>query len=186
MIDYGKILAEIQANERYKSNILWGKPRKGHPEGTILAHIQELEANLLRLSSRLQLLEIEKLRLAIHVHDTFKGEAKEGVPIENPESHASLAREFLAGYCDDPGLLHLIQYHDEPYALYQQFHRRGQCDQNRWTKFIDTVEDWDLLTAFLLIDNCTAGKGRNCLLWFFEAIEDLVQARFRKQDIWES
>lgn len=186
MIDYGKILAEIQANERYKSNILWGKPRKGHPEGTILAHIQELEANLLRLSSRLQLLEIEKLRLAIHVHDTFKGEAKEGVPIENPESHASLAREFLAGYCDDPGLLHLIQYHDEPYALYQQFHRRGQCDQNRWTKFIDTVEDWDLLTAFLLIDNCTAGKGRNSLLWFFEAIEDLVQARFGKQDIWES
>ena len=40
------------------------------------------------------------------------------MPITDPKSHASLARGFLATHCDDADLLAMLQYHDEPFALY--------------------------------------------------------------------
>lgn len=76
MMNYEAILAEIMADERYQKNILWGFPRSGHPEGTIKAHIDELEENLEQLSPRLSTLESARIRLLIHTHDTFKARPK--------------------------------------------------------------------------------------------------------------
>src|SRR6516225_8855630 len=118
MTPYQTILDAIIADPRYQRNLDWGKPRRGHPEGTVRAHIAELERNLDRLAPRLSEEEHGKLRLLIHTHDTFKGEAESGVAITDPRSHASLARAFLAGHCDDADLLAMVQYHDEPYALW--------------------------------------------------------------------
>ena len=53
MRDYKEILKRIQADERYQSSLDWGRPRKGHPEGTIRRHIGELERNVVALSPRL-------------------------------------------------------------------------------------------------------------------------------------
>ena len=72
------------------------------------------------LRSRFAEVELAKLRLLIHTHDTFKGEAKRGVAIRHPESHASLARDFLADFCDDEQLLTMVQFMTSPRALLKQ------------------------------------------------------------------
>jgi hypothetical protein len=61
-----------------------------------------------------------KLQILIHTHDTFKADAAEGVAIVDGRSHASLARQFLSGLCNDRDLLNMVQYHDEPRALWRQ------------------------------------------------------------------
>jgi hypothetical protein len=73
-----------------------------------------------------------KLKLLIHAHDSFKGESQVGVSITDPKSHASLARAFLATYCDDADLLAMVQYHDEPFALYRQFETKGKYNSGRF------------------------------------------------------
>ena len=181
-IDYRAVLTQIQNDSVYQKNILLGEPRRGHPEGTIGAHIAELEENLEKLRGKLSESEVDKLRLMIHVHDTLKPDAKEGVPISDPQSHATLACEFLARYCQDSSMLQMIQGHDEPYALYLQFKKRGECDAGRWQRLFETIDDWDLFQAFLIIDNCTRGKDRQSLTWFFEASALQVQTRWSVAD----
>src|SRR5947208_2230500 len=101
MIDYHAIFNAITADPRYLANLDWGKPRAGHPEGTILAHIAELEPNIDALRHKLSQTEYWKLKILVHVHDTFKADAQHGISIADPKSHASLARDFLGSYCDD-------------------------------------------------------------------------------------
>src|SRR6185312_3403987 len=99
MTDYKTIFERITSDPRYQRNLDWGEPRPGHPEGTVRAHIAELEGNLENLRPKLSDDDYWKLRLLIHTHDTFKGESREGIAIAAPKSHASLARAFLATYC---------------------------------------------------------------------------------------
>src|SRR5689334_22221364 len=119
MIDYRKAFEAIVADPRYQANLDWGTPRRGHPEGTIRGHIAELERNLDALRSRVSEEDYWKLKLLIQTHDTFKPDADTGVKITSPRSHASLGRAFLAEFCDDADLLAMVQFHDEPYALYR-------------------------------------------------------------------
>jgi hypothetical protein len=181
--DCERVLNEIQADPRYLRNLDWGGARPDHPEGTVRAHIAELERNLDALRSKLTLDECWKLRLLIHTHDTFKGEAEEGVPIAAPNSHASLARRFLAGYCDDPDLLAMVQYHDEPFALWRQYASRGSCNQERLRSLLSRIDDWNLFLAFNVIDGCTEGKSREPLYWLFATVAGRVQSRFSAADI---
>jgi hypothetical protein len=183
MADYEKVSDAIQADERYRRNLDWGVPRKGHPEGTVRAHIAELEGNLIRLRPKLTDVECARLKLLIHAHDTFKAEAKRGVPIADPASHASIARQFLANYCDDEDLLNMVQYHDEPYALWRQFTVRASFDEQRLAALIERISDWDLFLAFLIIDGCTEGKSREPLVWFFEHVGGKLETELDRDDI---
>lgn len=97
-MNYETILHAVQADERYLRNLDWGKPRHGHPESTLRAHIEELESNLNRLTHKLPPDAPAKLRLLIHVHDICKPHADRGVAITDPRSHASLGRAFLAEF----------------------------------------------------------------------------------------
>lgn len=180
---YRLLLEQIQQDPIYRKNIAWGEPRRGHPEGTIGAHIAELEENLLRLQSKLTASESDLLRLLIHVHDTLKPDAKEGVSIMDAGSHASLAREFLAGYCDEADVLEMIQYHDEPYALYLQFKKRGACDPVRWERLLNQIQNWEMFVAFLIIDNCTRGKAPAPLEWALPKIAEARITRWSLDDI---
>jgi hypothetical protein len=180
--NYRDILEQIQQDPIYQKNIRLGEPRRGHPEGTIQAHIEELEENLDRLRVKLSEHEADILRLMVHVHDTLKPDAKDGVAITDPRSHASLAREFLARYCDDTEVLRMIQYHDEPYALYLQHRKRGACDVERWERLLSRIQDWDLFAAFLIIDNCTRGKELKPLEWVFERLQPRLRLRWDTQD----
>jgi hypothetical protein len=183
MIDYKSALTAILQDPRYQRNLDWGQPRPGHPEGTVRAHVAELEGNLEAIRGRLAETDYWKLKLLIHTHDTFKADAKPNVPIADPASHASLARAFLAEYRDDSDLLAIVQYHDEPYALWHQFKNRGTYNSDRLAVLLNAIQDWDLFLAFNIIDGCTAGKSREPLRWFFGELCGKVASRFTAEDI---
>jgi hypothetical protein len=124
-----------------------------------------------------------RLRVLIHTHDTFKGEAQPGVPITAPNSHDSLARAFLADFCDDTDMLAMVQYHDEPFALWRQFASKGKFSQERLTPLLTSIHDWNLFLAFNIIDGCTEGKDRDRLRWFFQQISGRVESKFTESDI---
>jgi hypothetical protein len=182
-MSYLHILKNIQSDERYQNNLDWGQPRDGHPEGTLRAHIEELEANLERLSPQLQSEERDKLRILIHVHDSFKPDSQPGVSIMHPNSHASLAKSFLSEFCDDHELLTMVQFHDEPYALWRQKYFRGHMNEERLTSLMEAINDWDLFNAFLIIDGCTIGKSRTPLEWWFQQSANLTHSRITTASI---
>ena len=119
----------------------------------------------------------------IHTHDSFKGESQPGVPITDPKSHASLARAFLADHCDDADLLAMVQYHDEPFALYRQFESKGKYNQHRFNALLKSIRDWNLFLAFNIIDGCTRGKSREPLHWLFREVAGKVDSQFTAADI---
>src|SRR5438874_1407654 len=183
MVDYEAAFDALVQDARYQQNLDWGDPRPGHPEGTVRAHIEEIERNLEALRPRLSDTDYWKLKLILHTHDTFKGEAQPGVAIADPKSHASLARQFLAGYCSDPDLLAMVQYHDEPFALWRQYEAKGRYNQDRLAALIKNIKDWDLFLAFNIIDGSTEGKSREPLHWFFKEVQGKVESRFTENNI---
>jgi hypothetical protein len=184
MNEYQRIFADLTHDQRYLDNLNWGQPRSGHPEGTVRAHIEELEQNLSRFRARISDDEYWKLRILIHVHDSFKAGAQSGVAIADPRSHASLARAFLAEHCQDQDLLAMVQFHDEPYALWKKQKHQSSTDAARLEALLAAIRDWNLFTAFLLIDGCTAGKDRGPLQWFLGEIKSRVKSSFSAEDIW--
>lgn len=182
MQDYQNILEQILSDERYQRNIDWGEQRKGHPEGTVRGHIAELERNLDSLRDKFTTEDQVRLQILIHTHDSFKGDAKQGVPITHPESHASLAAAFLAEYCEDSDLLNMVQFHDEPYALWKKQLKRGDISE-RLRNLVSLIDDWNLFLGFLIIDGCTEGKSRDPLNWFFDVITGLVESTIQENDL---
>jgi hypothetical protein len=182
-MDFPTIFAAVVADPRYQKNLDWGEPRSGHPEGTIRAHVQELEANLETLNAKLTDEEFWKAKLLIHVHDTFKPDSIPEIRITDPRGHASLARAFLAEFTSDAGLLAMVQFHDEPYALYRQSSSRRGPNKDRFKALLSTIEDWDVFLAFLICDGGTAGKPRDPLHWFFRQIEGRVESKIGAADV---
>jgi hypothetical protein len=183
LVDYRNTFEAIKADPRYLANLDWGEARPGHPEATVRAHIAEIEPNLEALRPKLTDEDYWKLKLLIHTHDSFKGESQPGVPITDPKSHASLARTFLASHCDDADLLAMVQYHDEPFALYRQFESKGKYNQDRFNALLNAIHDWNLFLAFNIIDGCTGGKSREPLHWLFREVAGKVDSQFSAADI---
>lgn len=169
------ILEAIKEDETYKAGVAWGRPRIGHPEGRISDHISELERNLEKISDDKELSSdcILKLEILIHVHDTLKYHATPRVPIEHPQSHASLAAEYLRGFTDDEDLIAMVQYHDEGYALYKQEVNRGGYNKARLQTLVSAIKDLRLFLIFNLIDNCTDGKTSQPVRWYLGEIRKL-------------
>lgn len=184
-MDYATALQLVLADPRYQRNLDWGGARPGHPEGSIRGHIAEIESNLELLKPKLQENDVWKLRLLIHTHDTFKADSKPDVSITDPDSHASLARYFLAEYCSDADLLAMVQYHDEPFALWRQVESKGAYSRQRMAGLIANIQDWNLFLAFNIIDGCTEGKSREPLRWLFRELEGKVCSSLTAADIIE-
>lgn len=162
MLDLLKKLKELPL---YQENVRWGRPRRGHPEGSLANHIADLEANLDKISPLLQPGETDQLRLLIHVHDICKPEARVGVDSDDPHNHALMARRLLEPLCADPVLLNITQYHDDGYILYQ-YYRRSQAMRPRLLKLLQAVQNVELFLLFFLVDSCTVGKQREPVDWF--------------------
>jgi len=183
MIDYKEIFHLITSNPRYQRNLDWGETRPGHPEGTIRAHIAELEVNLETLRHKLSETDYWRLKVLIHTHDTFKAEARPGAPINAPNSHASLARAFLADFCADTDMQAMLQFHDEPFALWRQVRSKARFNQERLSALVTNVRDWNLFLAFNIVDGCTTGKSREPLRWLFQQLAGKVDSSFTEADI---
>ena len=77
----------------------------------------------------------------------------------------------------------MVQYHDEPFALYRQFDSKGKFNQDRFNSLLTAIHDWSLFLAFNIIDGCTAGKSREPLHWLFREVEGKVESKFTTADI---
>lgn len=146
-----EIYAGILSDERYVRNVEYGAPRPGHAEGKVKLYIDELEANLeqFRTSGWVDEQQYWKLRVLIHVHDSFKAESKRNVAITDPDSHASIASRYLAQYTEDPDLLAICQYHDLGYAVYRKFKETGRIDEQRLDEVVSQISDIDLYLTFV-------------------------------------
>jgi hypothetical protein len=77
----------------------------------------------------------------------------------------------------------MVQYHDEPFALWRQAETKGKCNAERFDALVNNIKDWNLFLAFNIVDGCTDGKGREPLVWLFDQVTGKVQTTFSPADI---
>jgi len=183
MSKWSGILETIQSDPRYVEGLTYGKPRKGHAEGTVDKHIAELDQTLeliYRADHMLMPDEYEKLKIIIHAHDTFKLEGKRRtghqVSIRDPNSHASLARKFLEEFTDDKDILSITQFHDEGHSLWQKWQKRGSYSRDRLRDALSQITNHDLYAIFTIIDGYTPSKLMDrSPRWFIEEMNNFVE-----------
>jgi hypothetical protein len=177
-LEIKRITEKLMTDPRYLKNIEYGQPRPGHPEGKVRFHITHLEKNLEQIARRgISSSTYWKLKFLIHVHDTFKAEADQDVPILHPRSHATLAREFASRYIDDLDILNIIQFHDQNYFLWLDYSQNGCYDQAAFQQLIDAIQDWELFLIFTIIDGRTKGKDISKLVWFIDEAKKHITTR---------
>ncbi|MGB3801399.1 MAG: hypothetical protein WA952_16395 [Lewinella sp.] len=173
--------ARFLEDEEFRRGLTWGLPRYGHPEGTIWAHIQEVNENIDALPVDAE--TRRKLRTICWVHDTFKHVEHRGNPRDWSKHHSVYARNYLAHFVDDPLLLNVVELHDEAYYcwrlahLYNDYHeseRRMADLRERVGKY------WQLYYLFFKCDTSTGDKNPAPLIWFEETAEDINIVEFER------
>jgi|SRR5690348_7621715 hypothetical protein len=154
--------------------LAWGKPRKGHPEGSIGAHVADL---LERLDAAgVQGEERTRLRFITLVHDAFKNKVQEWRPRTGENHHAMRARRFAERYTDDEILLTAIELHDRPYGIWRKLRRTGWLDRKRLEELMSRLDDPELFVKFVELDGSTEGKNPEPIRWFKDQLRDWREA----------
>jgi hypothetical protein len=159
----------IATDAEWQEGAEWGRPRHGHPEGSIKAHIAAVLRNVDDFYAESPLRA--QLRLIALVHDTFKFQVETDRPRTGENHHAMRARRFAERYVSDPSVLDVIELHDEAYDAWQNGSRDGKWDKanGRALALIERLGDnLPLYLAFYRCDNTTEGKQPDCLEWFHE------------------
>jgi hypothetical protein len=144
--------------------LAWGKPRKGHPEGSIGAHVADL---LKRIDDEgIGGERRSQLRLIAIVHDAFKNKVQEWRPRTGENHHAMRARRFAERYTDDERLLTTIELHDRPYGIWRKMKRTGRFDRRGLEEVMERLPDPDLFLRFVELDGSTEGKKPEPIGWF--------------------
>ena len=157
----------------------WGVPRYGHPEGTIMAHIVEVNANIDRLPVEAE--TRRQLRLICWVHDTFKHIEDKGSPRDWTKHHGVYARNFLARFCDDAFLLNVVEHHDDAYyawRLTHLYHKLAEGDERIRLVREKVGPYWQLFYLFFKCDTCTGDKNPAPLVWFEETMDGITVTEF--------
>lgn len=141
----------------------WGKPRPGHPEGSVGAHVAHL---LEAIDERGETGERRRLlRFVALVHDSFKYRVHEWLPKTGANHHAARARAFAERFVDDEAVLAVIELHDRPYSLWRKMRRHGTLDEAGFERMMARVPDPELLLAFVELDGGTEGKRPEPIAW---------------------
>jgi hypothetical protein len=135
----------------------WGSPRHGHPEGAVGRHVAMMLGEIapddpLRAD----------LRLLTLLHDTFKVDAREGLPYSPDTDHAQLAKRFADRHGCPRRIADTLALHDAPYWVW---HRKGG-DPALLERVMEAAPDPELLRRFVEIDAATLGKDPAFLEWF--------------------
>lgn len=177
MNPFESVFLNIVSHPKYARGITYGKPRRGHAEGTVANHLKDLDANLDRIRGTIDDNWFWKLKILIHVHDTFKKWATHDCPIDDHNSHASLARDFLSKFIEDDDLLKMVQWHDENYALWKQMKKTGHYNEARLKSRVLSIVELELFLTFTVIDGYTPSKMAlgteetpEKLRWFIEEV----------------
>jgi hypothetical protein len=160
----------IARDPRWQAGAEWGAPRSGHPEGAVKWHIGEVLTNLDRLG--LDLNSRRRLRLAALVHDTWKQEVDQARDRVPPNEHGYLAARWLEGRIDDPGLVTIVELHDEGYRAWRA-HQQGRDDQ-AFGRILAVARrvgpDLPLFVSFYWADNRSGDKTPEQVPWFVEQL----------------
>jgi hypothetical protein len=157
----------IADDPEWREGVEWGRPRRGHPEGSVKQHIADVLANVEREAETPD--ERARLRLAALVHDTFKYKAPEGSAlVGSPKHHGSLAAEFLARFVRDHELVEIVRWHDEAFvAALAHRHGRKQRAEQRVRALVRRLGPaLPLYAKFFRADNATGDKDQRSVEWF--------------------
>jgi hypothetical protein len=146
-----------------QEGLAWGEPRRGHPEGSVGAHVADLLETIERWGETGE--RREELRFLALVHDSLKYAVQSWRPKTGENHHAMRARRFAELYTDDERLLATIEQHDRPYNLWRKIRRRGRTDEHAVSEMIDRIPDMDLFLRFVELDGSTEGKTHEPIRW---------------------
>jgi hypothetical protein len=146
-----------------QEGLAWGQPRRGHPEGSVGAHVADLLGTIERWGERGR--RREELRFLALVHDALKYEVQNWRPHTGANHHAARARRFAERYTPDERLLATIEHHDRPYNIWRKARRRGLPDPHAVDAMLDRIPDVDLFLRFVELDGSTEGKNREPIRW---------------------
>jgi hypothetical protein len=163
----------IIADPEFIEGAMYGKPRKGHPEGKVIYHIGEVLANVEKYCDDDDRTD---LRFIAIVHDTFKYKVDQTKPKTGANHHAVIARSFAQKFTQDNVMLKIIELHDEAYNAWQKGGRRGDWygAERRATQLIHGLlleGCLDLYVKFMRCDGETGDKESNSYEWFVSLIK---------------
>jgi HD domain len=154
------------ADPELREGLAWGRPRKGHPEGTVGAHAADLLRTVDRWGETGQ--RREELRVLALIHDSMKYRVRDWLPKVGENHHAIRARRFAERYTTDERLLATIEHHDRPYALWRKQRRTGRVDEKRLDRMLEDIPDMELFVRFVELDGSTEGKTAGPIEWLKE------------------
>jgi len=146
-----------------QEGLAWGQPRRGHPEGSVGAHVADLLRTIERWGETGK--RREELRFLALVHDALKNRVQNWRPKTGENHHAMRARRFAERYVEDERLLSTIEQHDRPYSLWRRFRRTGRLDDHAISEMLKRIPDMDLFMRFVELDGSTEGKNHEPIHW---------------------
>jgi len=146
-----------------QEGLAWGQPRRGHPEGSVGAHVADLLRTIERWGETGK--RREELRFLALVHDALKNKVQNWRPKTGENHHAMRARRFAERYVEDERLLSTIEQHDRPYNLWRRFRRTGRLDHHAISEMLKRIPDIDLFVRFVELDGSTEGKNHEPIRW---------------------
>jgi len=170
---------DLLRNADFQKGLFWGIPRWGHPEGHVIYHIREVLNNIDKLDISPDCRR--KLRLVAFVHDTFKYAEHRGNPRDWTRHHAVLARNFMEEYIAEKQLLDIIEFHDEAYYIWIEFHVKKNVvkGKERMAKFLERFSDsLQFYYYFFKCDTETGDKTLEPVKWFEKTFEGIKVVKF--------
>jgi 5'-deoxynucleotidase YfbR-like HD superfamily hydrolase len=155
------------------AGLAWGRPRRGHPEGSVAAHVADLLATIDSWNERG--VRRDELRFLALVHDALKRRVHGWLPKRGGNHHAMRARRLAERYTDDERLLAVLEQHDRPYALWRRLRRTGSVDEEAFAAMASQIPDLSLFLRFVELDGSTEGKNPEPIEWF--------RAELRRRDL---
>jgi hypothetical protein len=159
----------LAADPVLQEGLAWGKPRRGHPEGTVGRHVADLLETIERWGETGR--RREELRFLALVHDALKFKVQQWRPHTGENHHAARARRFAEAYTSDERMLATIEHHDRPYNIWRKARRRGRPDQHAVDAMLDEIPDPELFLRFVELDGSTEGKNPEPIRWLREELE---------------
>lgn len=163
---------QLSSNDELLQGLAWGKPRAGHPEGRVGAHVAELLQMIDRWGETAE--RRADLRFVSLVHDAMKFRVRAGLPKTGENHHAMRARRLAERYTGDERLLATIELHDRPYSLWRKMRRSGEFNGGAFDQMLERIPDFALFARFVELDGSTEGKRREPVDW--------LKAELRRRD----
>jgi hypothetical protein len=160
----------VCADPEWQAGAAWGTPRPGHPEGSVMAHVADVLANVDRIAASPE--ERANLRFIAIVHDCCKHKVDESRARTGDNNHAVLARRFAERFTAERELLELIEVHDEAYNAWRVFsQKRVRRAEERIRILVERLgTSLTLFRKFFLADNGVPGKSQEPALWFEQVL----------------